>query len=88
LQAYENGLDGKLAIWTSNEDKGALHAPREDVKMIFGNYVINYIEWIIHNHCDMSRNKWQKTLWQMCMVAVTVTVTSCDPVENGCGIPY
>ena len=31
MQAYEKGLDGKLVIWASNEDKGALHAPREDV---------------------------------------------------------
>jgi hypothetical protein len=24
----------------------------------------------------------------LCQQQVTVTITSCDPVENGCGIPY
>jgi hypothetical protein len=31
MEAYEKGLDGKLAIWASKKYKGHCMPPREDV---------------------------------------------------------
>ena len=37
---------------------------------------------------EMCKKEVAKDIVANVLVAVTVTITSCDPVENGCSLPY